>query len=236
MAGILTLMKPLKVLSISYKSRNIFGYAIWNAINDAEKRNKNYKLSKEFRYELGNIMLAISYRLDFLPFIKKGISEKTELLYDYVRHRDRKQDRYALNVPENITHNLLIYVDSFIFELRSCCELMEKLIKMISRRFKKFAKEEFTQELPIEDWLGAEWYKKLHKLRIDIFHHTAPYVDVDITHEPKYDLLFCKENIHDYNKSKNFTRLSEIFKIYDDFRRNILPLQGYIISKVNRLK
>jgi len=229
-------MKPQKVLKVSYSSRNNWGYAIWNAIGDAEKRNNNYRLPKEFRNELGSIMLAISYRLDFLPLIRKRIHQERGLLYDYVANRKRAKDRYAFHIPENIKHGIIIDVDSFIFELRSCCELIEKLLKKILRHFKKYNEKRFMKELTAKKWFGSKWYKELKELRIAIFHHTAPYIDIDITDELNYDLLFCKENIHDYDKSSNFFRLSQIFKIYDAFGKNIFPVQKYIVNKINELR
>lgn len=229
-------MDTLKVLKISYFSGNTWGYAIWNAIADAEKRNKNYKLSKNFRHDiLGNIMLAVSYRLDCLPIIIDRINEEANSIYKIVKDRDKTKNGYAFAIEPRLIHSLLVDIDSFIFELRSCCELMEKLIKTISRYFKKFNAKEFTEELPSTSWSQSKWYTELRNLRIDIFHHTAPYVDIDISNEPKYDLLFCKENIKDYSKSTNFSRLSEIANIYKNFNSGILALQKYIVIKINKL-
>ncbi len=229
-------MKTQKVLEISYFSRNNWGYAIWNAIGNAEKRNNNYRLSKEFRNELGSIMLAISYRLDFLPLIRKRIHQERELLYDHVAHRNRAKDRYAFDIPENIKHGIIIDVDSFIFELRSCCELIEKLLKKILRHFKKYNEKQFMKELTAKKWFGSKWYEELKELRIAIFHHTAPYIAIDTTHEPKYDLFFSKKKICDYDKSNNFFPLSGILKIYNAFFKKIFPLQNYIVGKIKRLK
>ena len=230
-------MQPYKVLHINYFSGNAWGYSIWNAINNAEKRDKKYALSKNLRHNiLGNIMLAVSYRIDCLPVVIDRINEEVDSIYKLVKKRDKTKDEYAFEINPKLIHSLLVDIDSFIFELRSCCELMEKLIKAISRYFKKFNAKEFTEELPIAGWSQDNWYRNLRNLRIDIFHCTAPYVDVDISCEQKYDLLFCKENIKDYKKSKNFTRLSEIVDIYKGFNSGIFVLQKYIVNKINQLK
>lgn len=230
-------MEPHKVLKINYFSGNTWGYSIWNAINDAEKCDKKYTLSANFRHNmLGNIMLAVSYRIDCLPIIINRINDEVASIYKLIKNRDKTKDAYAFEIDPKLVHSLLVDVDSFIFELRSCCELIEKLIKAISRHFKKFNAKEFAEELPSAGWSQDNWYADLRNLRIDIFHHTAPYVDVDVTCEQRYDLLFCKENIKDYRKSKNFTRLSEIVDIYKGFTSGICLLQKYIVNKINQLK
>ena len=227
-------MYPKKVLHISYMPGNTWGYKIWNAVNNAEKRNEKLKLPQETRKAWGNIMLAISYRLDSLPIIVERINQDVKTIYDLAGRRDKSKDIYAFDgIPSYTIHSLLTDIDSFVFETRSCCELIEKLIKQISRHFKKYSPAVFTEEVPDERWLKRGWYEDLKSIRIDIFHHTASYVDIDVSDESKYDLLFPRENIHDYEQSQKFFRLSELANIEKGFGEGAMYLQDYIINKID---
>lgn len=227
---------PKKVLQISYQSKNVWGYPIWNAINDAGNKDQKFKLTSEFRQSLGDIMLAISYRIDALPIIHSRLSKEISEIYKIVDNRDKSKDVYAFEgLSSDLIHCLLIDVDSFIFELRSCCELMGKLVKQVSRHFKKISPDIFAEEIP-EGWIKSEWYERLRDLRVDVFHHTAPYVDVDISEEDKYDLLFPKRNIHDYKQDQEFFRLSDLNKIAKGFNEGIGILQSDLVGKITSLR
>jgi hypothetical protein len=110
------------------------------------------------------------------------------------------------------------------------------LIKRLSRHYKKYSSGIFKEELPDKLWLKSEWYGKLRKVREAIFHGSAPYVDIDISNEPQYDLLFPLENIHDYNGSDKYFRFSDVEQIRKDFGESIVYLQDYIVGKIEHLK
>lgn len=229
--------KIVKALHINYFSNNSWGYKIWNAINDAENRNSDLKLPKNIHNELGSTMLGISYRLDSMPLIIQRINKKISVIYDLVRKRNKSKDMYAFQgISPEVIFSLLIDVNSFIYELRSCCELTEKLIKRISRHYKKYSSGTFKKELPNKLWLKSDWYGKLRKFREEIFHGSAPYVDIDISNEPQYDLLFPLENIHDYSQSNQYFRFSDVEQIRKGFGEGIVYLQDYIVEKIEQLK
>lgn len=233
---------PKKVLYTGYISthgRDGWSYGIWNAFNDAEKRNKKYKLKKLREEEFGNAIFAISLKLEFLPFIVKRINEEKERLISCVYNGNKdndNNDRHSLDVPNDIKYPLLIDIDSLIFELRSCCELMEKAAKKLSRYLKNVFKINLSvAELPQKQWLSANWYKRLKEIRKDIFHYSTPYLDIDISNEQQYDLLFPTAHMNDYSTKTKFFRLSEITKIYDGFKQDSTYLEKYIINQISQL-
>lgn len=230
---------PKKVLYTGYISthgRDGWSYGVWNAFNNAEKRNKKYKLKKLREKEFGNTILAISFKLEFSPFIIKRINKEKGRLAPYIYNRNRDNDKYSLDVPNEIKYPLLVDIDSLIFELRSCCELMEKAAKKLSRYLKNVFKINLSvAELPQKQWLSANWYKRLNEIRKDIFHHSTPYLDIDISNEQQYDLLFPTEHMNDYSTKTKFFRLSEIIKIYDGFKQDSTYLEKYMINQISQL-
>lgn len=215
---------PKKVLYTGYIStHHDWSHAIWNAFNDAEKRNKKYKLKKLREDEFCNTIFAISLNLEFLPFIVRRINKEKERLAPYIYNRNKdndNNDKCSLDIPIEIKYPLLIDIDSLIFELRSCCELMEKAAKKLSRYLKNVFKRNLSvAELPKKQWLSANWHRKLKEIRKDIFHHSTSHLDIDISNEP-YDLLFPTVHTNDYSTKTKFFRLSEIIKIYDGFKQD----------------
>ena len=228
-------MVPKKVLKVSYRTSNPWSYPIWNSINAAEKRNEKYKLPDVFRSEIGSRMLSISYRIDGIFIIRGRLNKEIVSIYGMAKSRDKSRDKFAFQVSQDLVNSLLVNIDSIIFEMKSSCELAESLAKRLNRHYYPISKKIGKTELPVMHWSGAQWYKKLRDIRIDLFHKTAAYVDVDVSKEPQYDLLFCKENIKDYRKTKNYIRLSEISDIYNSFLTDFFILQNYISKKINKL-
>jgi len=100
----------------------------------AEKQGKVRPISQE----LSDLGLHISLRLDFMPRIVSRINNQLVNLYREVRERNPERDGqngqnnspgYALRVNENTKFELLLIdIDSLLFEINSCCELIQKFI------------------------------------------------------------------------------------------------------------
>ena len=119
-----------KWIHINTKAGDEWILPIWSAVNDAEGSGKSTPISKEVKSQLG---LSISTRLDMLPRIVRRINEEVSEVYKATKaHKSEnifttQREGFAFDIEENLKFNLLIDIDSLLFELNSVCELMTNL-------------------------------------------------------------------------------------------------------------
>lgn len=115
----------------AYNADNNRGYPIWNAIHAVIPPTQ---LPDQLRQEIGDLMLAVSVRLDCLPTIIDRINDSVNRLYDEMRQRDKASDRYAYEPKSSVKYFLLININSFLSEIYSSLDLVEKLGKKVLRQ------------------------------------------------------------------------------------------------------
>jgi len=121
---------PEKWILINTKVGDPWILPIWSAVNDAERSGKSTPISKEVTSQLG---LSISTRLDMLPRIISRLNEEVIEVYKAAKAHNSEnistvnREGYAYDIEENLTFNLLIDIDSLLFEMNSVCELMTNL-------------------------------------------------------------------------------------------------------------
>jgi hypothetical protein len=211
---------------------------IWNAVNDAESTGKAATTSKEIKSQLG---LSISTRLDMLPRIVHRINIEVDQVYDTVKEHKKEHvsteehEGYAFDIEENLKFNLLLDIDSLLFELNSVCELMRSLFIVlyagIGMRIEKKEAGLKIKEVIENAGKTPDWFIALDKHRNFFLHHAAPYFAVDVSEgTSKYDLLIMRENIKHFNSPKKFVALSEIDKIVEGFLMTKPIIQDHLIN------
>lgn len=123
-----------KFLHINYISKNTWGYPLWNSVNAAVSQGDIAPLSNQLKHEIGDLVLAVSVRLDYLPSIIGRINASVKLLYDEVKQRDRAADGYAYEPRADVKYALLVDINSFLSEIFSGLEVLEALGKKVLRR------------------------------------------------------------------------------------------------------
>lgn len=211
---------------------------IWSAINDAESSGKASPISKEVKSQLG---LSISTRLDILPRIVHRINEEVNEVYKTTKAHNKEhiftelKEGDAFDIEENLKFNLLIDIDSLLFELNSICELMTSLFFVLYTHIGKIIKKKEVGLIIKKIIEGAgkssDWFKELNDQRNFFMHEGAPYFAVDISEGPgKYDLLIMRENIKFFNDHSKFIKLSDINSIVEGFSIAKPIIQKHLIE------
>jgi hypothetical protein len=202
---------------------------IWNAVNDAERSGKASLIPKEVKSQLG---LSKSTRLDMLPRIVHRINEEVNDVYIATKaHKEehiftQHKEGYVFDIDEKLKFNLLVDIDSLLFELNSVCELMASLFLELYTHIGKNIKKQRVGIIIKKIIEGAgessDWFIELDKQRNFFMHEGAPYFAVDISEgHGKYDLLIMRENIKFFNDQSKFIKLSDINSI----------VKGFVIAK-----
>lgn len=215
---------------------------IWNAIHEAEKKQKVKKAHQRF----GEISLHISTRLDMLPIIGERIRKERDSLFEQINNHEpghvfsKGKDGYVFKIDDNkLKYYLLIDIDSFLFEMDSCCELMTEYVGMVYEHIgKTIPKKEIGNKIKeIIENAGLEnnWYLELNKHRNFFIHEGTPYFAVDISNSEKYDLLIMKENLKNFTDEKKFVKLADLGKIENEFYKSKGAIQKHLIDLYNKL-
>jgi hypothetical protein len=212
---------------------------IWKEANDYVARNPTVPELPKRALELG---IHISTRLNILTYIKKRLNEGTAKLFTKIKkdHKSKHvftqlQEGSALPVDDDRKYGLLADIDALIFELNSVYELMAELFqilhKYVEKPIKKGEVRKKIKRILRNDGHDTKWCEKLSNHRKFLIHRVAPYLAVDLSHEPeKYELLVMKNNLHAFDNPREFFTLSELITIDKDFKNAKLILQKYLKS------
>lgn len=229
---------PKKWIHINTEVGDPWILHIWNAVNDAESLGNASLIPKKVKSQLG---LSISTRLDMLPRIVHRINEEVNQVYKITKaHKEehiftKQREGYVFDIDEKLKYNLLIDIDSLLFELNSVCELMASLFFVLYTHIGKNIKKKEVGIIIKQVIEGAgkssDWFSELDNQRNFFMHEGAPYFAVDVSEGPgKYDLLFMRENIKIFHDHSKFIKLSEINAIVKGFAIAKPIIQKHLIE------
>ena len=225
-----------KWLHIGHFGGNQWILEIWRAINDAVREGLCPEIDQELR-ELG---IHISTRLNMLPVIIGRIDSGWKSLYkdkkvqNYTEDNIYEKDKeaYAIQIKGNLINPLLVDIDSFFFEINSCCDLMLRFFKGIYRHRKIVFKKKSSivlKELLVNNGQSTIWFQLLDKNRNLFSHKRTPYIAIDISSD-KADLIIMNKNLKSFDDPTTFIKLSEMKTIIKGFSEAIMILKKHIIG------
>jgi len=234
---------PEKWLHINDSVGDPWILPIWSAVTDAVASGKVSLIPKEIRSQLG---LSISTRLDMLPRIASRINHELNTVYTEAKSHEEKHvstlhaEGYAFDIDDNLKYNLLIDIDSLLFELNSVCELMTSLFyelyANIGRQIKKKDVGKIIKGVIESTGNSGTWFQKLVSQRNFFIHEAAPYFAIDITKGAgSYDLLIMRENIKSFVDQSKFIKMSEINVIVEGFSFAKPIIQKHLIDLYKQL-
>ena len=223
-----------KFLHITYNADNNWGYPIWNAIHAVVPPAQ---IPDHLRREIGDLVLAVSVRLDCLPTVIDRINGSVNRLYEEVKQRDKASDRCAYEPRSGVKYPLLIDINSFLSEIYSGLDLVEKLGKKVLRQVvKKPVRGSLIRAVLEAKGRSLECLDKFESWSDHFTHGGTPWMAVSLDREPEYyDLLIMKSNVHNFNDAETFFRLSELDEARKGFVQAIMLVQQYIVDEAAAL-
>jgi hypothetical protein len=233
-----------KWLHIAYLGGDPWVLPIYSAKNNALKKNTIKEFGKDI-YELG---MHISTRLNMLPRIIKRLDRGCAALYadKKIKALDLSNLSYkdklgrAVKIEDDLVYQLLIDIDSLLFELNACCEFMQDFVSKIYNHTEKNIEKKnagkIIKKIIVDSGGSADWFNKLDKHRNFFMHVGTPYFAIDFSNMPKkYDLLIMKENLKRFDDKDKYIPLSELGHIVKGFIHARRVLQQHLIEHINNL-
>jgi hypothetical protein len=230
-----------KWLHIEYLSKDKWVLPLITALNRGISKGKYKKLPPY----INELALHVTTRLEALYFVRKRINKELEMLYKEIKTHTlqheytRKQKGKTFRLNDDLKYNLIVDIDAFLFETKSCGDQIITFFKAI---YKHIGIELKTKEVRerckdiIDNRIGCDWMKALVSHRNFFIHEGTPYVAVDITNPSEPSLIIMKKNLKKFDSSRHFITISEVNDIVQGFYDSLPLLQNDILSIITGIK
>ena len=240
----MTHMKIEKWIHINYEETDKWLFPIFNELRTSLRLKDDENLDQYFI----KLSYHISTRLETLPIICERLNDGFNSIMDICKEKiehinisSKNENGYVLEIDEKVKYSMILDIDSFLFEINSCLELIKKLIKkiysLVDHKIDNIDEE--VKQLLIKKGQDIEWYRLLDSERNFFIHEGTPFFAIDYTNHTigQYDILIMKDNIHSFDQKKKYYRLSEFSKILNGFHKskNIIADYLMLVCKKYRL-
>ena len=134
---------------------------------------------------------------------------------------------------KELPYELLLDMDSFIFETRSLYEIMGKfLVELFRALFGKAVTEADLQAILSASDIDTRWIAELRENRKLFFHQTAPWVAVRVEGEMKFDPVLLKRQVKTFDDPDSFVEFARLREIYDGFVASATELHRFILEQI----
>jgi hypothetical protein len=134
-----------------------------------------------------------------------------------------------------LSFELLVDIDSFIFETRSLYEIVGKFLPMLFKIFfgRAVGENELLEALSTKG-IDTRWIYGLRKNRILFFHETAPWIGARISQlEPlDYELLILKRHTVGFENPDDYIGFNELRAIYDGIVESLVALHRVVMGEI----
>jgi len=188
--------------------------------------------------ELSELSLFLSPRLHMIPRIVSRINQGVKDLFSAAAtaHTARhvftpQQAGAAVRVDDALIYDLLVDIDSLLFELNAIAELMKALFTAVYSHAGKpllpGQAGKAIQKVLADANKDSSWFRKLNDTRNLFAHNATPYLAIDISNDP-WDLIIMKKNLFIFSNPTEFLLLKEINEIVHGFVAARTPLQQHL--------
>lgn len=208
---------------------------IWAAAHKAIAEKRVPPISAN----MSELAVHVSARLNVLPRVISRLNEEVPLMLDAVKSFKAEHvftpdaEGRAISVDDDLKYKLIADIDSLLFEVNSCTELMRSFFSLLHEHVgKPIAPADLTktlQDLISKGGVSGEWFKLLDRDRNFVTHTGTPYLAVDITNGGASELLVMKENIREFGDPNKYFRFSELRDIVNGFDGANKALQAHLI-------
>jgi hypothetical protein len=231
---------------ISYEPENGWVLSIMTRL----RKSTNAQLRKAFEEwhetSLREFGFAVTTRMQILGIsivrlntrvahLRKCLSEDEEQLQLCLRRE------YAFRLPfadRHLPYELLLDMDSFIFESRSLYEIVGKFLRtLLAVVFKQEVTEKELQAILSDKNIDTRWIGVLRDTRILFFHQTAPWLAIQVDSSTKrfYPILL-KKNVIEIKDPDDFVSFESLRDIYEGFVNSLTALHDFIMEKIQQVE
>jgi len=189
--------------------------------------------------EIDELAHAICTRLDMINYIESRMKTNLKMMERELRQLKNEhistnsKNGCALLIDNQLIYHTLIDIDSYLFEINACCDLignLAEIINYLSRGDIKTKGSEICISILKEHNEDKNWFIKLDNSRNDFIHETAPYIAIDVSREGHYELLIMKKNLKCFDDRNEYITLTDLITINNGFFDSLPILRTGLIK------
>lgn len=204
----------------------------------------NLRLRKAFdewsNTPLKELGFAITTRIHMLGRCVRHLNAHVAELREQINQDDEQLQLclakgYAFRLPSrHLPYDLLLDMDSFIFETRSLYEIMGKFLTSL---FQIVFNRKITQgELKVllsNAGIDTRWTDELKDARILFFHETAPWLAIQIDQvDKRHNPVLLKKNVIALENPEDFIEFSTLREIFEGFIDSATELHRFVLEQI----
>jgi hypothetical protein len=134
---------------------------------------------------------------------------------------------------KKLPYELLLDMDSFIFETRSLYEITGKfLVSLFQLLFNRVVTESELQSLLTIAGIDTRWIAELRENRKLFFHETAPWLAVEVNRDKmRFDPILLKRHTTTFDPD-HFVSFNSLHEVYDGFVNSVTEIRRYIMEQI----
>ena len=195
----------------------------------------------ELPYEVDVLGYSITLKLRMLSRSLNRLNEQCRKLFERARDHDARHIYSAENpkggeafkIDNDLQYELMLDVESLLFELDSTCEFITKFLGGVYdhlgiQHTKKNLGQDIGKIIAREDGDNS-WYTLLSKERNFYIHEGAPYHAIDVSGDT-YDLIIMKDNLENFDDVTKYTTLSELDRVVKGLDHGARVIRDHILD------
>jgi len=209
---------------------------IYAAVNSAVAQGRHQRLPST-TYSLG---LHVATRLNLLPHVVARLNESCLSVYEKIKAHDEGhvfsagKNGYAFRLDPTTKYLLIADVNSFLFEVNACAELITEFGQALYGHVGRPSdKESILKDIKVtykHAGLSPRWFALLDANRNFIAHNGTPYIAVDISSPDSPTLLVMKDNVVTFDNPDTFISIADLQMISTGFTQTNALLQNLLID------
>lgn len=214
---------------------------IWTSVHCHAEKHGLLKATEE-ESQLG---IDLSTRLRMLDVLVPRLMGDFNALKGEVSKRDRRCEYapgragFALRADTLLVCNMLLSIDSFLFEVNAATDLIKSFLGRMYLRLREPRKSKelgpILRQVLERAECDLDWFEELDRARNLFAHKRAPYIALNIDDKGDVvDLLVMIENLNDFSDRSKFLTFEDLEKIRVGFLRGICAVRDHLIGLFDR--
>jgi hypothetical protein len=190
--------------------------------------------------ELG---FAVTTRIQMLGLSIRRLNRRVAELRNKL-HEDEEQLKaclakgYAFRLSDNhLAYEILLDMDSFIFESRSLYELVGAFLRgLLEIVFQRKITEKQLSSLLSSRGIDTRWIDVLRETRKLFFHETAPWLAIQVDSSGKrFNPILLKKSVEKIGKA-DFVGFDSLRDIYEGFVASLIALHDVVMEEIRNVE
>jgi hypothetical protein len=144
-----------------------------------------------------------------------------------------KAEGATLEVDADGKYEAILDVDSLLFEMNSCADLMNKFFGQVRAHVGKPIDDKHpgaeSKKVLEAAGLDSGWFKELDRTRNFVAHEGSAYFAVDVGGKSP-DLLVLKANVRSFEDANTYLRFAQLSQMVEGFYKAREILQKHLVN------